>query len=355
MSVLVSKKARLRDAQGHEAKLRGKIKRAHQAGKPRRVGHLARLYLQSYHARYVATVMANRSLKRHRRVPDERLPEIAANLDPWRGSTEEVVVYFKPKASNEHEFRPIMDFGIENRALQHLALAALRAQSDLHPNQLYTTGGTRAAISTVMAALAEGYNWVVETDIADCFPSFDGDRLHDLLPLPKGVTRQVIISSHLNIVLGGFLTEVGPDDGVNEWHDGPLAGPITEARRGIPQGSAASPLVSEMLLAPILTQLPNCVVVVAYADNILVMAREENDVESATLSLWGALKAHPAGPLRPNRPAIFRPGGNVEFLGNELRVVNGKCLARPSQENNRRFERTVSEGIQSLAQSSSKS
>jgi Reverse transcriptase (RNA-dependent DNA polymerase) len=62
---------------------------------------------------------------------------------------------------------------------------------------------------------------------------------------------------------------------------------LAAARRGIPQGSAASPLLAEMLLAPLLFQVPEGgkVVVVAYADNILVMAKTASDADAMTESL----------------------------------------------------------------------
>ena len=153
----------------------------------------SRLLLINRRANYVATVRANQKLKpHHRKVLDERLPEIAAKLDPWRGSSEEVVVHFKPKASNEHEYRPIMDFGIENRALQYLVRTVLKAQVDLHPRQFATRGGRPAAVAAVMEGLAAGYYYGAQIDISDCYPSFEGGVVPDLLPLPEEVTLEQV-------------------------------------------------------------------------------------------------------------------------------------------------------------------
>ena len=113
MSEVVAEKPNLHVALKHESKLRQMIRQAHRAGKRKRVEHITRLYLLSFDARYLATVRANRQLKPHRKVSARRLPEIAANLDPWRGTTEEVVVNFKPKKDDALDDRPIMDFGIE--------------------------------------------------------------------------------------------------------------------------------------------------------------------------------------------------------------------------------------------------
>ncbi len=340
MSGVVSKKARLRIARKHEEKLRGKIERAHRAGKRKRAEQLTRLYLMSHDARYVATVRANRELKPHRKVPVERLPEIAANLDPWRGSTEKVVVNFEPKASNEHEFRPIMDFGIENRALQYLVWAALEAQVNIHPCQFAIRGGPPAAGKAVMDALAAGYYWGAQIDISDCYPSFHGEVVPDLLPLPKEVTRNALTARHLNIKLGNVLQCFGPegasDDPVEEY--GIIATALSEARRGIPQGSAASPLVADLLLALAIPDLSGNGTLVVYADNFLVMAREENDAVSMTSALCDALKGHPAGPLRPKLVTVMKPiETELEFLGYVFQRKNGIISVTPSTRNLGKF------------------
>ena len=349
MSEVVAEKPNLRLARKHERKLYQKIKRAHRARKRKRVEHFTRFYLMSFHARYVATVKANRKLKPHRKVPARRLPEIAANLDPWRGSTEKVVVNFKPKKDNEHDFRPIMDFGIENRTLQYLVQAALEAQANIHPHQFAIRGGRSAAGRAVMAALAAGYHWGAEVDIADCYPSFNGDNISDLLPIPKGVTRNVLLSCHLNITLGNVLRwYFGPEDASDEFvgDHGLFAEEFSEARRGIPQGSAASALVTELLLATTIANLPGNGRVVVYADNFLVMAREEGDAVSMTLALRDALRGHPAGPLWPKLVNCFEPAETeFEFLGYVFRRKAGSIDVAPSTKNLAKFEYKFSKSI----------
>ncbi len=355
MSGVVSKKARLRNARKHEEKLRGKIEQAHQAGKRKWAEQLTRLYLMSHDARYVATVRANRELKPHRRVPDERLPEIAANLDPWRGSTEEVVVHFKPKASNEHDFRPIMDFGIENRALQYLVWAALEAQADLHPHQFATRVGRPSAAKVVKDALAAGFCFGAHIDISDCYPSFDGEVVPDLLPLPEEVTRNVLLARHLNMSLGNLTHALGLEgasaDSVKDYADIADAY-LPEARRGIPQGSAVSPLVIDLLLAPAIPELSGNGTVVVYADDFLVMAREENDAASILTALDDALIGHPAGPLRPRIVAELRPSTTeFEFLGYVFRRNGGEVSVAPSSKNLGKFKYKFSKGLERATRS----
>ncbi len=343
-------KTSLRRSRKHEAKLIRKIERAHKTGKRKRVKHLTRQYLQSYDARYVATVRANRKLKpHHRKVPDERLPKIAANLDPWRGSSEEVVVHFKPKASNEHEFRPIMDFGIENRALQYLVRTVLMAQVDLHPRQFATRGGRPAAVAAVMEGLDAGYYYGAQIDISDCYPSFEGGVVPDLLPLPEEVTQKVLTARHFNMSLGNVVKaldlEGESEDTAKDY--AVIAGQLLpEARRGIPQGSAASPLVSDLLLAPAIPDVSGAGAVVAYADNFLVMARAKNDAASILNALGSSLMEHPAGPLRPRLISQFTPAtSEFEFLGYVFRRNGGEVSVAPTWKHLAQFDHRFAEGL----------
>ena len=349
MSGNVLKKASLCRSRKHEAKLIRKIERAHQAGKRKRVKHLTRQYLQSYDARYVATVRANRKLKPHRKVPDERLPEIAANLDPWRGSSEKVVVNFKPKESNEHEFRPLMDFGIENRALQYLVLEVLKAQVDLHPRQFATHGGRPAAAMAVLDALNAGYFYGAHVDIIDCYPSFDGEVVPDLLPLPKEVTRNVLIARHLSLLLGNVVQTLGLEgESVEVAKDYAVIADalLPEARQGIPQGSAASTFAIDLMLAPAIPDVSGDGTVIVYADNFLAMAREKDDAASILSALDSSLREHPAGPLRLRPVDVLRPSTTeFEFLGYVFRRTDGVISVAPSSRNLAKFEYKFARGI----------
>src|SRR5262249_47809273 len=143
-----------------------------------------------------------------------------------------------------------LDFGIEHRALQHLVLSVLYAIAELHPLQ-FATRGVRDAIAEVMKAMRAGYVHVREIDIKDCYPSFDGDKLVELVPVQKKVIERVLLPRHLHIVPSKFhhsLSGIGPAD-TGQTELPPLEKYLAAARRGIPQGSAASPLLAEMLLA----------------------------------------------------------------------------------------------------------
>ena len=83
---------------------------------------LSQLYLNSNDARLVATELACRTMKPHRRLPKALVPSIASALDAWAGTTEEVRVNFVPKGSDPDDRR----------------MPLLRAIAHVHPHQFGT-------------------------------------------------------------------------------------------------------------------------------------------------------------------------------------------------------------------------
>ncbi len=82
-----------------------RIRSAHPAGKHKKAMFLSHLYLNSNDARLVATELACRTMKPHRRLPKALVPSIASALDAWAGTTEEVRVNFVPKGSDPDDRR----------------------------------------------------------------------------------------------------------------------------------------------------------------------------------------------------------------------------------------------------------
>jgi hypothetical protein len=153
--------------------------------------------------------------------------------------------------------------------------------------------------------------------------------------MPEEVTRNSILSTSLSIYNHTFGTgEVKVDDVfVHVFAPG--------VRRGLPQGSAASPIVAEMLLASLFESLPDCGRWVGYADNFLAMAKTKADAVAMTLHLWSALKAHPAGHFQPKQPRVFEPGQAIEFLGLRVHKLEGGITVSVGERNRNHFEGKV--------------
>jgi hypothetical protein len=105
-----------------------------------------------------------------------------------------------------------------------------------------------------------------------------------------------------------------------------------------------------MLLAPVLFQVPIGVEVVAYADNILIMAKNESDADAMSESFGLALKKHPAGQLWPKTKS-FPPGGPIKFLGHRITAHGDDVRVQPTPENREKFERKMKRGLARLRKS----
>jgi hypothetical protein len=322
-----------------------RIRAAVQAGKWKKANWLVVEWLRSFEAKRLAVRLACRKMKFHRRPDKSELDAIAEHLDPWKGSGEVAYVAKQAKEHKPDDYRLTIDFGIENRALQYLVLVPLRELVELHPSQYQTNPygprGTHPAIEQVKKALSEGYVWAIEYDIKECFPSFNGKELSKFLRLPKKVIEAVLLGEHLNLKGGSSLLhsscsvdcEKGDEEGL-------LNDQLVKARRGIPQGSAASPFVAEAVLSLTLYQIPKIGMFVAYADNILLLAKTKSDAVWMSESLGSALKAHLAGPFYP-KMKCFDAGQPTEFLGHKLTVKNGLVHVEPDDHNLQKFTRRV--------------
>jgi len=180
-----------------------RIQKAHRAGNWRQLRYLTQQYLTSYDARLAATRLASRKTRWDRRPKKTQLRSIAENLNAFQGTREEVRLILIPKGPDK--FRPTLEFGIENRALQYLVLSVLYAVSELHPRQFATRGGVPAAIAKVAKAMKAGNVHASEIDIKDFYASFDGNKLVELVPVQKRVIMRVMLSEHLAILPGKSL------------------------------------------------------------------------------------------------------------------------------------------------------
>jgi hypothetical protein len=225
-----------------------------------------------------------------------------------------------------------------------LVLRLLEQAACIAPYQYTVSGGLHACIKHVAKVMSSGPHWAVELDVVDCYQSFDGEKLKDLLPVPREVSEHVLISEHLNLK-GGIIagiTKSGPF--------GPAGGPkssmtleetLAAARRGIPQGSAASSFIAETMLAIALREVPKLGDIVAYGDNCLLMAKEASDVVTMTEALETAFQAHPVGLLTPKRK-VFEPGEPIDHLSHCLTPQpSGKPRIDPSQKAQDKFERKM--------------
>jgi hypothetical protein len=321
------------------SKLLKRIRAAVEAGKHKKAKRLIIEWLRSFGAKRLAVRLAYRQMPSHQRPDKSELDAIAAGLDPFAGTDEPVFVNMQAKKDQPDDYRLTMDFGIRNRALQYLLLLPLREAVTLHPNQ-HGLKGTHKAIQRAAAAMSDGHVWAIEIDIKNFYPSFNGKALPSYLPFPKKVSQKVLLGEHLNLKGGPSLSSAFGCEGDVDYYPTLLNDTLVEARRGLLQGSAVSPLVAEALLAPTLHLIPKIGVFVSYVDNILLLAKTKEDVVAMFKVLRSALQAHPAGPFQPKMKP-FDAGQPIEFLGHKLTFKEGVVHTEVDDDNLQKFKHRV--------------
>ena len=332
------------DARAHAQELLDRLREAHKKGNAKRAAYWQRQFFLSYHARLVATHDAYGDMRPSTRPPKAVIEKVAKNLNPWTGTQEPVEIRLQEKKTNPDEWRAIMNFGLENRALQHLVAECVKARSHLYPCQFASqgAGGRDAAMKQLRSAVQEGFHFVVETDIRNYYPSLSAGKLKKILPLPKEVIEKVLTSKDLKLWskdpwLNGCCSS--PDV------DQVSGGCISQARQGIPQGSAASPIVAELVLSAVIDQIPKQGQVVNFADNIVVLVDQPEAAVSMCKALGQALKASPVGPLTPKTINIYGPGDSLDFLGYRVTLAENDCCLEPAAYNLSRFAREFNQRL----------
>ena len=326
----------LKDARKHVTKILGRIGRARIAGDRHRTRGLKAKARNSYHVKLLAADRANRKMRPRYRVGENELMAVAAGLDSWGGTDESV--FTKAVRKGYSDFRPVLRFGIRNRALQEIEMMLLEPGAAIRDDQFSIRGGTNAAGREVLNNLGNHggkYKHVVVSDVTNFFGSINVDHLADLLDIPPRVVDNVVSARNLNLDLqpmdkipcaGGLLVTTH-------------LGLLSKARAGVPQGSSLSPLVAAIVLARVLDQLPEDVKVVAYADDVLVLVRTKREAVAIANALRLALARNPLGPFRCKLLEIRRASWGFEFLGYKFKVRSGRPFAEPTKRNRLKFER----------------
>lgn len=179
-----------------------------------------------------------------------------------------------------------------------------------------------AAAGRAAQLISDG--WIVaESDIADCFQSFNPDGLYSLtsLNIREEEIRQTLDYRKLRFEYVP-RTETGLSSNTPTERSGP---------RGLLQGSPVSSAILAWVLDSVVRSLPqsdDIELVIAF-DNILVAAREEAGLIGARRSLASALQWLPVGPLHLSEPKPLTEDGII-FLGyhidphGQLRIPEAK-------------------------------
>lgn len=237
--------------------------------------------------------------------PPAEIEDVARELSAFQPFNEDVTP-INLRSGNGRR-RTTYSFGPRRHALQKMTADILKVIFPFpYAGHFTIYGGVRAALEAVSGHIRDGFTFAIERDIRQFYPTVNIQGLVELLrPLPGSVVRNVI--AYRRTSQGESIPITTSAD-----NDAPLPPGGTLA-----QGSAASPVAAEIVMARLLTPILPDVRVVAYADNVLILGETLDVVENANSLLEARATLHPCGPLglKPPLETHVVVGGGIEFLG----------------------------------------
>lgn len=300
----------LKRASKSERKLIRKIQAAVSAGQRERARVETKRYLRSHAPKVCAVHRASRKVRAGLEI--EQINAIAEQLDTWTGSEERAIA--RPLVRDDGRIRLTCRYGLENRALQALISRVLDAHTPDGTNRYERKGRgrNRAAQEIIRLIIEESCLFVMVADIVDCYPSFNIDRMGQLLPLPRRVTQSVVARRPRNL-LPTRRTRHVPQLGYRRPRTSTEANSVHRMISGLPQGSAASPFIERFLLGDALS-VSDRAYLLGYADDYVALSTSEDDVCEVQNSLQAYLNTHPAGSFAL-RSEVARTSAGFTFLG----------------------------------------
>ncbi|GAB4546130.1 MAG: hypothetical protein Fur0020_14950 [Thermodesulfovibrionia bacterium] len=170
------------------------------------------------------------------------------------------------------------------------------------------------AIERVKEAIREGFQYVIESDIEDFFPSVDLNRLDRLIdfyiPDADGQFKDLI----RKVIRNGYI----------------LNGVYHERVKGLAQGSPLSPILANLYLDSFDEQIMGWNVrMIRYADDFIIMTRKKEEAEEI-LSRTEAFLSDMGLRLKKEKTALRRIEEGFRFLG--MRFEKSEIVVKPEEE-----------------------
>ncbi len=252
-----------------------------------------------------------------------KLIGLAAKLDMWADSGEPTFWRVINDRYNGKE-RLIYQFGVREYARQYLARRIAAPLIDLHPRQFILQGGMAALVQWLNKSVPAA-KVVVTTDVPSCFYALNRERVEVDMPLPRRVTKSVLIDPMVRATQRALSMRRGCQSTLSPSSYGCGA----YSMWAIPQGSALAALAAEAVLCPVLEAVENKVkgvLVASYGDNLIILA---SSVEAAYASI-DALLAAASGRIRPQaveglctRIRSDAPADGFVFVGSRFTLTDG--------------------------------
>jgi hypothetical protein len=262
----------------------------------------------------------------------------AAELTRSALRTEPVLAKVKVKDNGGH--RVLTVGGWKRRSIQILLRDILLASGIGNEFEYSKRNlGPLILAERIRMAIERGYRFWFVSDLRNCFPS-QKPAHYDWANVPGWMVRYVAFTPACVPVL------CRDPSGLTE-HDLESA-----ARRGLPQGAMASPLLASALLGRVLRNLSGDIVATSFGDDIAIGARTLRGAESIAKALTKRLAELPAGPLSLKTSDVFDAEHVIEFLHFRWRWKYGfgdpKIHREPSRKAFNTFERRLAALIEAF-------
>lgn len=228
-----------------------------------------------------------------------------------------------PKANGKQ--RPLGIPCMLDRAMQALYLLALEPVSETMADR--NSYGFRPLRSTADAieqcfvnlSRKNSAQWVLEGDIKGCFDNIDHDWLLRNIPMDKSVLKKWLKAGYLE------------------------GGELYQTNTGTPQGGIISPVLANIALDGLESILEanfgkkntkasykTKVNYVRYADDFIITGISRELLEGKVKPLVEAFMSKRGLILSDEKTVITHIDDGFDFLGQNIRKYNGKCLIKPS-------------------------
>ena len=225
------------------------------------------------------------------------------------------------KAKPSGGWRPIQRFEIGHRTAQQVARPLLAAHAAPRPWQ-YDFKGVDKAIDAVINGIVAGRPVMAHIDIKSFYAAFDRKELAKALSLPTSLTN--------NFLAGEFLNaQTKQQFGLGK---STIQDLLSEARKGVPQGSSASPLIGVSTISSMNWQPSPDVMPVTYGDNLALMCATEAMANADTKALCAAIEALPTGNFHPKIVSVGHVADGVGFLGVQIKLAKALTI-HPTSKN----------------------
>ncbi len=170
------------------------------------------------------------------------------------------------------------------------------------------------SIEMVKSAIAEGYQYVIESDIEDFFPSVDLKRLTELIDFyipQKDICLKNIIQKSIR---NGYV----------------LNGKHYERTKGLAQGSPLSPILANLYLDSFDEQIKRWDVrMIRYVDDFIILTKSKEEAENI-LSRTEAYLSELGLKLKKEKTAIRHIKDGFQFLG--MKFARSEVVVEPEEE-----------------------